>query len=80
MVKKSESKGWGEVSEVAIICSDYSKSWPGFRKNPHEVAESQVVEFEFESRVLCTDFFHGNLRGPPQCHSPQRNKALLRDY
>ncbi len=24
-------------------------------------------------------FYHGNLRGPPQCHPP-RNKALLRDY
>ena len=23
---------------------------------------------------------HGNLRGPPQCHPPPRNKALLRDY
>ena len=26
------------------------------------------------------NFVHGNLRGPPQCHPPPENKALLRDY
>ncbi len=31
--------------------------------------------------LMCVDWwYHGNLRGPPQCHPPPRNKALLRDY
>ena len=30
--------------------------------------------------VLFKKINHGNLRGPPQCHPPPRNKALLRDY
>ena len=39
------------------------------------------TQADLEVKVLKVEKeYHGNLRGPPQCHPPPRNKALLRDH
>ena len=37
-----------------------------------------VTKNSEEGQFQLYNYYHGNLRGPPQCYPPPRNKALMR--